>query len=102
MRRSHRSAAAAPTARPAPRATTAAGSPDSRLPRYPDLLGGPLLRPLDVDEVVVARILGRVAGTQLVQRLDRQSVRAQKRDPVAVREVVLDPERAVPVDLVHP
>src|SRR5207248_10131058 len=81
------------------RAEVAARATHSLLARYPDLLCGPLPRPVRSDVVVVAVTLGICRRLQLVQGLDLEAGRAQMADPLAVRQVVLDADLARPLRL---
>src|SRR4051795_7324116 len=68
----------------------------------PDLLGGPLSRPLRTGQRVVAVRRRALRRLDLDQVLDLQPVLAQEADPVAVAEVEVDPVRVGPLEAVHP
>src|SRR5581483_4314860 len=68
------------------------------LPRLPDLLRRPAVRPLSRHPVVPRlRPLGR--RLELDEILDLEAVRAQQPDPLAVAEMKVDPVR--PVEAAH-
>ena len=90
-RRRRTGSAAAPGSRAAA-ATSTRGRADRRSSPAgdPDLLAGPLLRPVGGDVRVVLVRLGVGGRLDLDQPLDLEAVRAQQVDPLAVREVELD------------
>src|SRR5947208_12048 len=79
-----------------------AASPSRRLSCYPEILAGPLLRPLGGDSHVVA-VVDRVRRREdLDETFDLETGVVKKVDPVAVGEVVFGSVLARPVHAVDP
>ena len=74
----------------------------SPLPRLPDLLARPLLRPLGGDEVVVLVRLGVLGRVELDQSLDARSRLAQELEQSPCGELELDLAVVRPLDPVQP
>src|SRR4051812_29662496 len=84
--------------RDASRGGGAGGASAIALARSPHFFGRPLPRPLGGDVVVVLVRLRVVRRVQLDQALDREVVRAQQVEQLAVREMELDLAGVLPLD----